>query len=357
MNINIRLLENSELELANKVYNDAYGNIRPDNYFKWEFVDCPSGKAIYVIAEDLDKKENKIIGTQCAIPIEFIDSSGSIILTAKSEDTFVHPDYRGQKLFERMYELLFEECKKSGIAFLWGFTYAKKPFLKLGFEIPFETLQGICVKNPFKTYKYLINLNKANRFIDKLKIFGFVNLAWIYSIKRFPQELIRLSEIENTKIPQKLDLVNSILNLKDVSISIKQDEDYQRWRINDNPYANNYIQFSDSLNYCLIGNSRPEGFAYIEELLIDPLLNKKEQLALVNSFTKKLFESENKFCIRFWGFNTNTYNKNEIKLLKKNGFVFIKKGTSFVWKNLGIYSDKIDAFNLLLSRIYTQGNR
>lgn len=128
MNIRIRLLLDSEYATVNEVYNEAYGNIRPLDSFKWEFVNGPWGKAIYVIAEDLEKQGNKIIGTQSAIPMVFINGKGETVLTAKSEDTFVHPDYRGHKLFDRMYELLFSECKNAGIQYLWGFTYARKPF-------------------------------------------------------------------------------------------------------------------------------------------------------------------------------------------------------------------------------------
>ena len=115
MNIRIRLLLDSEYATVNEVYNEAYGNIRPLDSFKWEFVNGPWGKAIYVIAEDLEKQGNKIIGTQSAIPMVFINGKGETVLTAKSEDTFVHPDYRGHKLFDRMYELLFSECKNAGI--------------------------------------------------------------------------------------------------------------------------------------------------------------------------------------------------------------------------------------------------
>src|SRR6185295_7655042 len=102
MNIRIRLMVDSDTKSVNEVYNKAYGNIRPDSFFNWEFIDSPWGKAIYVIAEDLDKQGNKIIGTQSAIPIVMTDGEKEL-LTGKSEDTFVHPDYRGQKLFDKMY--------------------------------------------------------------------------------------------------------------------------------------------------------------------------------------------------------------------------------------------------------------
>ena len=161
MRINIRLMDESEIPFVNEVYNSAYGNIRPDDFFIWEFINCPWGKAIYVIAEDLDRVGNKIIGTQSAIPIVMTDGMRQV-LTAKSEDTFVHPEYRGHKLFDRMYELLIEECKKAGINYIWGFTYARKPFQKLGFTIPFNTVQGLIVQAPFKAYKILSSFNIEN---------------------------------------------------------------------------------------------------------------------------------------------------------------------------------------------------
>ena len=74
MNIKIRLMNENEAEQVNSVYNNAYGNIRSLNYFEWEFIRGPWGKAIYVVAEDIDKSENKIVGTQCAIPIVFVDT-------------------------------------------------------------------------------------------------------------------------------------------------------------------------------------------------------------------------------------------------------------------------------------------
>src|SRR6478609_6485041 len=115
MPITIRLLQDHEVELANIFFNKVYQTNRPIENFKWEFLNGPFGKAIYTIAvDDSTTTHTKIVGIQCAIPIELISSKGKIVLTAKSEDTLVDPSYRGQKIFERMYELLFEECKKAG---------------------------------------------------------------------------------------------------------------------------------------------------------------------------------------------------------------------------------------------------
>ena len=96
--------------------------------FYWEFRDCPFGPAIYVVAEDGEK----IVGTNCVIPIDLIDSKGNIIKSGKSEDTLVDPVYRGQNIFNNIYDSLFEESKKQGVSVIWGFTSSTKAFEKLG---------------------------------------------------------------------------------------------------------------------------------------------------------------------------------------------------------------------------------
>ena len=359
MNIKIRLLDDNEISIVNEVYNTAYGNIRPDSYFEWEFIKGPSGKAIYVIAEDLDKTGNKIIGTQAAIPLYIISSEGKRILTAKSEDTFVHPDYRGHKLFDKMYEVLFDQCKNHGIEYIWGFTYAKKPFLKLGFTIPFDTIQGLLVFKWLPSYKYFSSLNEKNSISDKVKILALTFLAsckWksIALSSFFKKTIIK---IEKPTLTNRKELYYETITENKELWCIDQNQQYLNWRLDENPYDNLYeqISVSDGATNFISGliNIRKEKFAYLEDLFISKVADKKQIIGLAKTVSKK----ESIHTFRFWGFDTNSHNKKEIELLRKAGFLFVKKGTSFVWKELVSGPVKIDPNNLLLSRLYTQGNR
>ena len=359
-------MREDETAEVNSVYNRAYGNIRSNDYFKWEFINGPWGKAIYVLAEDLEKEENKIIGTQSAIPIVFTDGKGNKILTAKSEDTFVHPDYRGHKLFEKMYDLLFEECKNAGIQYIWGFTYARKPFLKLGFEIPFETLQGIFINRPLKAYKYLSGLNSSNSSGTRLKILGLCFLSKLKVIIRNILNGFQRStyNINRSKKFNKELLINSILNSNPGLWTMDQKEEYINWRIENNPYPNNFENVSvfenDSEIYLanFLFNSREKGYVYLEEILFDKSVSVSESVLMVSNSLKMIIVSSQPALIRFWGFDTNTITTSEISILKKSGFKFVKKGTAFVWKVLDNDSNKkIEPENLLLSRLFTQGNR
>ena len=363
MNIRIRLLGDDEAQSVNEVYNNSYGNIRPISNFRWEFEQGPLGKAIYVIAEDLDKSGNKIIGTQAAIPLNFVNGAGEKVLTAKSEDTFVHPEYRGHKLFDKMYELLFEECRKSGIQFIWGFTYARKPFLKLGFEIPFETLQGLYVINPLKTFYYLSKLNPNNRISDKIKIFGLSILGYLKTQFQFNNANKNSILTATTDIPSKTNI--SQFNCYDKKWTLDQDEKYKEWRFNFNPFENKYkfhsfkLRPDNNLNDAeIITNHRPEGFAYIEQIKFGSLPNTTSKLFAIKYSIKYLKkESKKPFLIRFWGFNNNEIGQDEISVLKKTGFVFVNKGTAFVWKSLSKERCKIESKDVILSRAFTQGNK
>ncbi|HPM32227.1 MAG TPA: GNAT family N-acetyltransferase, partial [Chryseolinea sp.] len=268
MAITIRLLQNQEVELANTFFNKVYQVNRPIENFKWEFLDGPFGKAIYVIAVDETSiTTTKIVGIQCAIPIELISSKGKIVLTAKSEDTLVDPAYRGQKIFERMYELLFDECRKSGIQYLWGFTPAQKAFERIGFEIPFKAEQALLVFNPLKAYYYLKSLNAKNTSVDKLKILGLSILSWIKGFNRYFISL-KDSDLREVLIRKKNDVFQTSYSDKDY-FTLNETDGYMKWRIDQNPFQNGYSCFqlhkNEKVSIDVILNVRAN-VAYLEQM-------------------------------------------------------------------------------------------
>src|SRR5687768_285977 len=108
MGITVRRLLENEINLANDFFNAVYKTDRSLAGFRWEFLEGPHGPALYVIAvDDAISTHTKVVGIQCAIPLKMHDVEGRTFLSAKSEDTLVDPQYRGQKIFERMYAFLF----------------------------------------------------------------------------------------------------------------------------------------------------------------------------------------------------------------------------------------------------------
>jgi hypothetical protein len=354
MNYNIRLLEVQELHLANDLFKKVYLKDRSQNDFIWEFIDGPAGKAIYVGAFDGER----LVGTQAAIPLYFMNSNGEKVLTAKSEDTLLDPEYRGKGLFDKMYSVLFDECNKAGIKSIWGFTYAKKPFLKIGFDIPFETDNAVLVFKPFQSYRYLVSLNSQNKLKDKVKILALVGISFLKQLLLYfnfnKLNKVFISNVVNDQV----EFQRKVLKSESLE-SLYLDNSYVDWRINKNPYGNLYKEAfmknaEDEKIASVVYNIRPNGIGYIEQILFDPRISEKDQLIFLKSVLEE-FRAHRINLVRFWGMQGNQTNQNEIKLLKKCNFIFSGRGTAFVYKKLDLKTAAPPS-KLLVSRLFTQGN-
>lgn len=354
--IEVRLARDDEYERINDLYNKAYGNIRPFQHFRWEFMDGPAGKAIYIIAVDKDK--DQIVATQCAIPLYMSGPAGERILTAKSEDTYVDPAYRGLKIFDRLYEVLFKECKAAGIQTIWGFTYALKPFRKVGFDIPYSQLQGVYVNDIMKAYGILAGLNAENKLKQKLMIAGLCIASRLKAVVSstatdgytIHEELIR----DKASAYPKQEWQNG-------TYTLWQDATYTQWRITDNPYPNEYHELTISRPdgtavANVLVNVRRNGSGYIEQIILRDGTTAADVKAAARAAIAHL-KKAGVSLIRFWGFDYNEPLRREVSILEGCGFIFIRKGTGFVWYDYNKdNAAMIDPMRIHISRIYTQGN-
>jgi len=351
MAIIVRLLQDHEANLANLFFNQVYGVNRSSEHFNWEFINGPFGKAIYIVALDdtSPSDQPKVVGIQCAIPIEFIHTSGSTILTAKSEDTLVDPNYRGQKIFERMYELLFDECRKAGIKYIWGFTPAQKAFERIGFEIPFKTEQALVVYKPIAAYHYLKNLNAKNTTTDKLKILGLSLLAWVKGFS-MPSRSLNLVEVP---IEDKRDFFGRLYQGRNY-YGLNENSAYLKWRLLDNPFGNHYKYFQlkdgEEVVADVVINHR-ENVSYLEQLYYRADLDVNQLLITLS----KKCRAEGANLLRAFCFSSNEILSKQGQAISSAGFTYLKRGSFFVWKSLDP-TNQIKPEQLLLNRLFTQGN-
>lgn len=350
-----RLATANDYENINNFHNRIYQKNRTMDQFLWEFHDCPFGKSIYVIATDGDK----VVGTNCVIPIVVTNATGELILTGKSEDTLVDPAYRGQNIFNNIYDYLFEQCSNEGIKFIWGYTSAKKPFQKIGFTIPFDQQQSLIVNGIVDSYRYLSTLNPQNKLKQKAQILALCILSKIKSWKGFfavqkPQSKI----VADKKIThQTSDLIAASCSNNPELFYILQNKEFQQWRIYDNPNFHKVHTYSafdstEKLVALIVLNSYPNGVAYIIQSSFDAAISDKEKVRILKYAYKSLFNQGIKL-IRNWHFDSNPINREEIDVFKKANFVLLKKGVGFVWKEID--TTTLNPNNFLLSRISTQG--
>jgi len=354
-NISISRLEPSQIDGVNEFYNFIYSNNRSKEEFEWEFFSAPAGKAIYIIAQDTDTK--KIVGIQSAIPITLITADNITILSAKSEDTLVHPDYRGLKIFEQMYELLFALCIEEKIEYIWGFTNAKKPFIRLGFTIPYNHSQSIFVVNPLPSYHYLAALNEKNGIVSNVKIFMLCLFAKTKSLAR---NWSKKSTDEYTFLVSEKPEVsaNNLGTIIDEGFMIDQNSAYVDWRIKNNPYHKVVFQVTAYLKNQVVGtiyfNQHKNGVWYLIDDKYDLNVSQEDRVMLFHHAIRLLKKQHKVSLIRTWDFTHNAFGTDEIKVRTEVGFYHLDRGMSFVWKSLKEV-DSLNVTDFILSRIASQG--
>ncbi|MEI9920261.1 MAG: GNAT family N-acetyltransferase [Bacteroidota bacterium] len=348
--IEIRLLREDDIQSINALYEKAYGVHRSEEKFRWEFQQGPAGPSIYVVA--VDTKANKIVGTQCAIPLYVTNASGELILTAKSEDTLVDSNYRGKSIFEKMYALLFDECRKAGIVSIWGFTYAIKPFAKLGFDIPFRCNFGLIVFDSIGGYNYFNSLKDKRTSVEKSKIAALAIASRLRYMFNMGSRTTKGYKVSKNVRDHLEDLAPSQPGV----FFLHHDSKFMGWRLRNNPYPNNHLYYS-LLNesgkvVASVICSQTEEVAYIMHLAFARNLSDETKRSFLNNVISDL--SNKAKVLRFWGFTHNETGRNEIEILKQSGFIFTEQGISFVWKKLG-ETGSLNVNDFALSRMASQG--
>lgn len=358
MDLKYEVLKDLSDKSVNGFYNAFHNTSRSSREFEWEFSDNPFGRAVYIQAKDID---GKIIGAISAIPVEFTSNTGERFLTGKPEDTmvdiFARLKHRKSDILKEMYQLLETECKKLGMEYFWGFTYASKPFIRLGFQSEFNSLQGILVIKPWNAYKFLSSLNPNNKLKQKLQImflsFGSFLLG---QIKTFIRRKLNEEIIYDSKLNDK-SLLLSHLSKAGKAYCINQTEEYLNWRIRDNPNSPEYHTVSlirKGERIVEIIYSIRAGTAYIEQILYGETENTTVTRFIIHIL--QVFIEKNISVVRFMGFNRNTLNRQELGLLRKAGFLFVNRGIPFVFKKIGDKNIDMNPESVFLSRLFTQGN-
>jgi len=349
----------SDYEQINNFFNRIYSKNRTIEKFRWEFHNAPAGKSIYIIA----KEGEKVIGTQCIIPIHVTNKKGELILTGKSEDTIVDPTYRGKKIFNHMYDLLIEKCIQNGIYHIWGFTSAVKPFSRIGFQIPYDYTQSLLVNNVYKSYRYFISRDEKLRLTSKLKIFGLCLVSkTVNFFKNISSGSLKNYSFNDEKNIDKLSVLFKAIvehTGKDFYY-IEQSNEFLEWRVFNNPnyfksHTFSLLDNDKNLVASLLLNSDENNIAFIIQSALHPDLSEKQKVTFLKKVNEKL--KQNKISlIRNWNFSHTTINENENVLLKKAGFTMVNKGISFVYKLLD--NKQHDFSNdFILSPISFEGTR
>lgn len=353
--IKYRIAHEKDYQNINDFYNLIYSANRSLESFYWEFHNGPFGESIYVIAEDGDK----VVGTNCVIPILVTNGEGITYKTGKSEDTLVDPSYRGQKIFFKIYEYLIEVCKEKDIEVIWGFSSANRVFEKIGFSVPFSGQKSLVVKSIPSAYR-IMKGTKSWSMKGKIKILGMCLLGKSKLIFRKKAKLKKgLSVVTKPILDNTVQgLVDRNLKIEDSLFGIKQTPAYQSWRLYDNPnydkvHTYGILDGENNLVALVVLNSNKDKSANICQAIVDyQTLNNHDAVQIFKYVLEDLFK-QGIVLIQDFVFSTNSLNEQELHNLGEAGFKHFKKGNGFVWKEIGEFNMKPE--NFYLSRMATQG--
>jgi hypothetical protein len=336
--IQYALLDDSHRNEAIDFYNEIYTAKRTRQNFDW-LMEGPVAKTIYIVARDTINN-NQIVGLQCAIPIFMANNLGKKVLTAKSDDTLVHPAYRGRKIFKYMYELLFDICHKAGIEYIWGFTDAEKPFKAVGFETPYPICKSYFMVSVKDAFKNLIASNPNDKS-HHFRALTFVLLATIKSMKYFfINKKLTKFKVESVWIDDLDTLVRSHYKThQDLFFMSFDEQKYLEWRILKASSVDRYRVFAlrdmdKILRGYILFSMDAENIAHLMFELYDEKLSETDIISFL-SYSIKCVSDEKVAMIKAWNFDTNAYNKKTMSRHSSVGFWHIQRGMSLVWKTLG----------------------
>lgn len=366
----VRLIADGESEKCNDFYNRIYGKNRTISQWRWEFEprQFQCDKRPFVLVDD----NGRIAGTQAFIPIRMIDSDG-IFWTAKSEETLVDPDYRGQKLFEKMYQLLFDYADQNGLEYVWGFTAATKAFKRLGFEMPAQTTQLFF---PFSTRSISV-IKAAHNVAGKARVPALVkSLAYRVGVglagcAASLKYALSRSDVANLNLKTPEDPPEEAGELCRRFIkhwggrTIYRDADYLRWRVFDNPYLRPIFRAAydgDRLVGWAVYSVGDDGMGYLVDLMAAPDEDGKatadEIASMLLSEAVKGTRSMGAVGIRGWRVTDHPFDRLLTRVARRLGFYHNKSGHTVVLRTAESARSRTDFDRFddwFVSRIYTEG--
>nr|MBN2276732.1 GNAT family N-acetyltransferase [candidate division Zixibacteria bacterium] len=366
----IRLITSGEEELCNQFHNRIFKHDRTLLQWRWDFVlnNYRADSIPYAVAVD----KGRIVGTQAFIPIRMIDREG-VYWTAKSEETLVDPDYRGQRLFEKMYALLFDFAADHGFAHVWGFTPAIKAFERLNFTIPGKTEQ---IFMPFSTRSVPIFLDKG-RTDRKAMVRNSLKMGAMYfgcaaaqSLSSIRFGVGRRRILQNLQIrtpdkpdPQMGEVCKRFID-KWGGTTIYRDHDYLQWRLFDNPYVKGIVRAiynEDELCGWVAFALGDDGLGYLVDVMAAGNYGQHREEDIIGALLiEAVMGARNMGAvgIRGWHVNCHPFDRLILQVAKKTGFYHSKRGHSVVLYNCGAGEDRVSFKRFddwYVSRIYTEG--
>jgi GNAT superfamily N-acetyltransferase len=346
----------SDVEKTISFHNAAYGDDRRPEHWMWEYKGNYPDSFVFTIIKD----EEQIIATQGMIPI-YIYVRGKRLLSGKSENTLLHPKYRGGGLFQDLYEFAASLCKAKGMKCIWGYTSAVKAFRRFRFRT-FEHVMHASVSilslRCALSGVYEQNIDMMRKAVKSLALF----LSWLYaSMLRATCWPSARGLLVRERLADQQDIDNLYERLGNRCpdlIHISLDERYLRWRIYNHPifkYRTYFVYENDLLRAYAFVNTHNRRMAYLTDFTFESVNAGKFLLQRALSEMR----AEGIEAVTFWGNKRNPTIERTFKLLQRFGFRRKETAMHFVLRNLSFGDEEslLDVTNWYMNGLWTEGYR
>lgn len=216
------------------LFRNVFGRQRSAEHWHWQFKANPYGGPFSTIARRVD--DGAVVGSYSVMPI-MLNLMGKPLLACQSVDTAVHPDHRGQRVFEQTATDCYAWCASSGIKAVLGFPNA------ISYQGLVRTLDWRRVGFPVQ---YVLRMRMApvvRRAVQVPLLPALVDL--VYRPARRAQLAVRgalLSRLSGSDVvfriapavPDGYDALWDAWRSQEV-LSVWKDANYLRWRYDQNP--------------------------------------------------------------------------------------------------------------------------
>jgi L-amino acid N-acyltransferase YncA len=371
--VEIRLATRQDAQQCNELFKRTYRKERTLEQWQWEFLprEFQADALPYVVILD----QGRIVGSQAFIPVRMIDENG-VFWTAKSEESILDPTYRGQGLFEKMYQVMFDYLREHGIHCIWGFTPAAKAFGKLGFDVSRVTSQIFLPFAGRAVTALLESHTEARQGLGgRLMMMGCQGMgtvAGVYSAlrrgmhaRKSPTALKGMEVRTLTAAPRQAgDLALRFIG-RFGGMTIYRDEAYLTWRLFDNPYVKTTtlgVFAGDRLLGFLAYSLGSDGMGYLIDVMAAPaaddIQTAPEILAFLIDTAVAQLKEAGALGVRGWHVNAHPFDAMVLEEAKKLGFYHVDRGhTVVLYPNPeSTRREAIEPFDRwFVTRIYTEG--
>ncbi len=216
------------------LFQTVFGKSRSLAHWVWQFKDNPYGGPFVSLARRED--DGAVVGSYSVMPV-MLNVMGRAVLACQSVDTAVHPDHRGQRVFEKTASDCYAWCQSQGVQAVVGFPNANSypgfvrtlEWRRIAFPVQYTLRLG--VEGPLRRVVRLPLVPELGGAIHRsVRRIGLVSRrAWL---RRLLGGGIDFRS--SATAPVGYDDLWNAWRSQEV-LSIWKDTDYLRWRYDRNP--------------------------------------------------------------------------------------------------------------------------